>query len=134
MISCQAANQSHCPYSQACVMCTISIAYISAISKPIHFWFSPKLSAVQGYKPQVPRTCGPISKLPTSTLKIREEAPPLFWGGAGSPFNTKFPGLRPTSIPSGILMHPTVWPQQKRAEYWEGGGEPPFCGGSWVPI
>jgi len=24
------------------------IGYISAISKPIHFWFSPKLSAVQG--------------------------------------------------------------------------------------
>jgi len=24
------------------------ICYISAISKPIHFWFSPKLSAVQG--------------------------------------------------------------------------------------
>jgi len=27
-------------------MCKISIAYISAISKPIHFWFSPTLSAV----------------------------------------------------------------------------------------
>jgi len=25
-----------------------SICYISAISKPIHFWFSPKLYAVQG--------------------------------------------------------------------------------------
>jgi len=24
------------------------IGYISAISKPIHFWFSPKFSAVQG--------------------------------------------------------------------------------------
>jgi len=24
------------------------IGYISAISKPIHFWLSPKLSAVQG--------------------------------------------------------------------------------------
>jgi len=24
------------------------IGYSSAISKPIHFWFSPKLSAVQG--------------------------------------------------------------------------------------
>jgi len=24
------------------------IGYISAISKPIHFWFSPKLFAVQG--------------------------------------------------------------------------------------
>jgi len=24
--------------------------YISAISKPIHFWLSPKLSAIQGLK------------------------------------------------------------------------------------
>jgi len=34
-----------------------------------------------------------------------------FWGGAGSPSNTKLRGLRPTSIPSGISMHPAVWPQ-----------------------
>jgi len=25
--------------------------------------------------------------------------------------NTISPGLRPTSVPSGILIHPTVWPQ-----------------------
>ena len=31
---------------------------------------------------------------------------PLFWEGAGSPSNSKFHGLRRTSIPSGILMHP----------------------------
>jgi len=31
--------------------------------------------------------------------------------GAGSPSNTMWPGTRPTSLPSGILMHPTVWPQ-----------------------
>jgi len=32
------------------------IGYISAICKPIHFWFSPKLSAVQGLQiqPEVP--------------------------------------------------------------------------------
>jgi len=30
------------PHSQACVVCKISIAYISAISKPIHFWFFTK--------------------------------------------------------------------------------------------
>ena len=28
-----------------------------------------------------------------------------FGGGAESPSNTKYPALRPTSIPSGILMH-----------------------------
>jgi len=30
---------------------------------------------------------------------------------AGSPFNTMWPGPRPTSMPSFILIHPTVWPQ-----------------------
>ena len=32
-------------------------------------------------------------------------------GGDGSPSNTMWPGPRPTSIPSGILIHPAVWPQ-----------------------
>jgi len=30
---------------------------------------------------------------------------------AGSPSNTMSPGPKPTSVPSGILVHPTVWPQ-----------------------
>ena len=34
-----------------------------------------------------------------------------FGRGAGSPSNTESPGLRPTFIPSGILMHPAVSPQ-----------------------
>jgi len=38
-------------------------------------------------------------------------AVPLSMGGAGSPSNTMLPGPRPTSVPSGILIHPTVWPQ-----------------------
>jgi len=51
---------------------------------------------------------------------------PLFGERAGSPSNTKSPGLRPTSIPSGILIHPGVWPQQIWAENW--GGLCPFGG------
>jgi len=36
----------------------------------------------------------------------------LFAGwGAGSPSNTMSPGPRPTSITSGILIRPTVWPR-----------------------
>jgi len=31
--------------------------------------------------------------------------------GAGTPSNTMWSGLRPTYVPSGILIHPTVWPQ-----------------------
>jgi len=49
---------------------------------------------------------------------------PLFGKGAGSTSNTKSPELRSTSIPSGILMHPAVCPQQKCAENL--GAPPPF--------
>ena len=46
------------------------------------------------------------------------------FGGAGSTFNTMWPGPRPTFVPSGILIHPAVWPQQTWAENW--GGLCPF--------
>jgi len=36
----------------------------------------------------------------------------LYMGGAGSPSNTMSPGPRALpSVPSGILIHPNVWPQ-----------------------
>jgi len=35
----------------------------------------------------------------------------ILFRGAGSPSNTMWFGPMPTSIPSGILIHPTVWPQ-----------------------
>jgi len=42
---------------------------------------------------------------------------PFFVGGAaGSPSNTMSRGPRPTFLPSGILIHPAVWPQQTWAE------------------
>jgi len=37
------------------------------------------------------------------------------------------PGPRPTSVPSGIWIHPAIWPQETWAENWRGKG-------SWVPI
>jgi len=40
----------------------------------------------------------------------------LFSWGAMSPSNTMWPGPRPTSIASGILTHPAVWPQQTWAD------------------
>jgi len=43
-----------------------------------------------------------------------------FGEGAGSPSNTKSPGRRPTSIPSGILIHAAIWPEQIWAENWGG--------------
>ena len=32
-------------------------------------------------------------------------------GGSWVLSNTMYPGPRPTSVPSGILIHPTSWPQ-----------------------
>ena len=41
-----------------------------------------------------------------------------------------WPGPRPTSIPSDILIHPAVWPQQTWAENWGIVGLCPlFCWG-----
>jgi len=34
-----------------------------------------------------------------------------FHGGAESPSNIMTPGPRPISVPGGILVHPTIWPQ-----------------------
>jgi len=39
---------------------------------------------------------------------------------AGSPSNTKSPGLRPSFIPSGIFIHAVIWPQQIWAGNWVG--------------
>ena len=51
--------------------------------------------------------------------KIGEGAGPLFGQRtAGYPSNTKSPGPMPTSILSGILIHPAIWPQQVWAKNW----------------
>ena len=51
---------------------------------------------------------------------------PFCGKGTGSPSNTKSPGPRPTSIPSDILIHAAIWPQQIWAKNW---GLCPFRGG-----
>jgi len=45
-----------------------------------------------------------------------EGAVHLFRRGVGSPSNTMWP--RPTSVPSFILMHPTVWPKYTNVTDW----------------
>ena len=55
----------------------------------------------------------------------------FFLGRAGSPSNTKSPGPRPTSIPSGILVHPAVWPAMDIGRKL--GGLCPFRGGELGP-
>jgi len=56
----------------------------------------------------------------------------FFSGGEGaeSPSNTKVPEPRPTSIPSGILVHIAVWPQRTWTENC--GGCVPLGRESWV--
>jgi len=75
----------------------------------------------------------PSSRLATTDIgrKLGELCP--FRGGeAGSPSNKMSRRPRPTSVPSGILIHAAVWPQQTWAENW--GGSAPFGeGGAGSP-
>jgi len=76
----------------------------------------------------------PSNRLVTIDMgrKLAGSAPFLGRGG-GSPSNTMSLGPRPTSILSGILIHPAIWPQQVWAENW--GCAPLEDGGaSWVPM
>ena len=56
--------------------------------------------------------------------------PPFSGGGAESPSNTMSPGTRPIFLPSGILIHPAIWPQQIWTENWD---LCPFGGGQLSP-
>ena len=51
---------------------------------------------------------------------------PLLGRGSWAPSNTMSLEPRPTSLPSGILIHPSIWPQQIWGENW---GLCPFRGG-----
>jgi len=62
--------------------------------------------------------------------KLRRVLCPLFLGEPGSPSNTMWPGPRPTTVQSGILIHPAVWSQQTWARRY---GMPPFWRGAVSP-
>jgi len=65
--------------------------------------------------------------------KIGQGLCPFFGEGiAGSPSNTKWPGLRPSSISSGILIHAAIWPQEMWTENWVG-AVPLWGGGAGFP-
>jgi len=59
---------------------------------------------------------------------------PLGERGAGSTSSTMWPGSRPTSVPSAVLIHPDVWPQWTWAENCGVRLCPLFGEGSLVPI
>jgi len=72
-------------------------------------------------------------RLATIDMGRKLGAVPLLRGGAWSSCNTMRPGPRPTFVPSGILIHPAVWPQQTWAKigggalalFWGGGAGSP---------
>jgi len=54
----------------------------------------------------------PPSLLAATDMRRKLGAVLLFLGGgAGCPPNTMWPRPRPTSISTGIVIHPTAWPQ-----------------------
>jgi len=53
----------------------------------------------------------PSSRLATTDMGQKLGGGCALFGGAGSPSNTMWPGPRPITVPSFILIHPTVWPQ-----------------------
>ena len=76
-----------------------------------------------------------MPSIPASSIQPfgRNKHGPKIWGSASpfgeadrSPHNTKSPGPRPSSIPSDILIHAAIWPQQIWAK---NRGLCPFGGG-----
>jgi len=51
------------------------------------------------------------SRLATTDMGRKLGAVPFLGGGSWAPTNTMWPGPRPTTVPSFILIHPNVWPQ-----------------------
>jgi len=113
-------------------MSTDIICLISPIRHKIgHFGDVPKHLSYQKTKPNITKACTHRLKQPYNTkytqtraqqllrwVTVLEQwakkgaAVPLSIGRAGSPSNTMSLGPRPISIPSDILIHPAVWPQQ----------------------
>ena len=63
----------------------------------------------------------PSSRSATKDMgrKLAEGGSASFRGrAAGFPYSTMSLGPRPASLPSGILIHPAIWPQQIWAENW----------------
>jgi len=62
----------------------------------------------------------------------------IFLGGAGSSCNTMWPGPRPTSIPSGIVIYPAVWSKQTWTQNWGcaplGGAGSPSDNVAWAEV
>ena len=62
----------------------------------------------QGLSPWHP---DPSSCLATTDIGLKVGAAVSLLWGSWVPSNTLWPGPRPTSVTSGTLIHPTIWPQ-----------------------
>jgi len=58
-----------------------------------------------------PDSCSRLATIDMGRKKLGRAVVPLWVGGAGSPSNTMSLEPRTTSVPSGILIHETVWPE-----------------------
>jgi len=101
------------PHFSAHVYCGQTVAHLNILlfSNCYTFCRLAQLSHIDTHKSLFPRR--PIPSFSDPTYSSGDICcAPFRGGGAGSPCNTMWPGLRPTSMPSGILIHPTVWPQR----------------------
>jgi len=82
---------------------------------PLGEGLGPHLTHCRLYRSLLPYTkwhLNPCSHLATIDMGRKLGGHSQFWGGeAGSSSNTMWPGTRPTSVPSFMLIHQTVWPQ-----------------------
>jgi len=74
-------------------------------------------------QPLVENKCSSVAEMgerfATIDMDQKERGSPVpLLGGAGSPYNSTLPGPRSTSVATGTLIHPAVWPQQTWAEKW----------------
>ena len=97
------------------MFCLIAWTYSSEMGLTLQHWrnFSRMPADIR-----MTNTCVWVSDGITRAQQLHRRGPksgaavPLSVGrGAKSPSNTMSPWPRPTSVPSGILIHPTVWPQ-----------------------
>jgi len=105
----------------------LSIVFFLTLGVPIlslkqaELWTSNLWQIDHGkYKPIYDK-CSAVAEMGDSLATInmgRKEwlLCPFRGRGAGSPSSTMSPGLRPTSIPSGILIHAAVWPHQRHRQ------------------
>jgi len=104
-------------YSVSSVM---SLLYTDRIPLPVNYTLTCTISAAHKPSETLVNKCSAVAemgdRLATIDMGRKLGTVSLLGRGAGSPCNTMRPGPRSTLVPSCILIHPVVWPQQTWAE------------------